>query len=86
MYSETKELDGGLLLGLGKSFGMRKLGGFAHRDSELRLLVQWESGGQSCLEIYLLAGDGVEEIQKLGVQEIASIAGEAGQRFKRLSG
>jgi hypothetical protein len=34
----------------------------------------------------LLSGDGVLEFQKLGVQEISSIAGEAGQIFKRLAG
>jgi len=34
----------------------------------------------------LFSGDGVVEIQKLGVQEISSIAGEAGKIFERLSG
>jgi hypothetical protein len=34
----------------------------------------------------LLSGDGVVEFQKLGVQEIPSIAGEAGEIFKRLAG
>jgi hypothetical protein len=34
----------------------------------------------------LFSGDGVVEFQKLGVQEIASIAGEAGEIFKRLAG
>jgi hypothetical protein len=32
-----------------------------------------------------LSGDGVLEFQKLGVEEISSIAGEAGQIFKRLA-
>jgi hypothetical protein len=34
----------------------------------------------------LLSGDGVMEFQKLGVQEISSIAGEAGEIFKRPAG
>jgi hypothetical protein len=33
----------------------------------------------------LFSGDGVWEIQKLGVQQISSIAWEAGEIFKRLS-
>jgi hypothetical protein len=41
---------------------------------------------QSCLKIDLFSGDGVMESQKLGVQEISSIAGEAGQIFQRLAG
>jgi hypothetical protein len=34
----------------------------------------------------LFPADGVLKFQKLGVQEIASIAGEAGEIFKRLAG
>ena len=34
----------------------------------------------------LFSSDGVLEVQKLGVQEISSIAGEAGVIFKRLAG
>ena len=34
----------------------------------------------------LLSGNGVVEFQKLGVQEISSIAGEAGEIFERLAG
>ena len=34
----------------------------------------------------LFSGDGVLEVQKLGVQEISSIAGEAGEVLKRLPG
>ncbi len=34
----------------------------------------------------LFCGDGVVEVQRLGVQEIASIAGEAGESFKWLAG
>ena len=34
----------------------------------------------------LFSGEGVLEIQELGVQEISSIAGEAGVMFKRLAG
>ena len=48
--------------------------------------MRWESGRQSCLKIDSLSGDGVVEFQKLGVQEIASVAGEAGEIFKRLAG
>ena len=41
---------------------------------------------QSCLKIDLFSSDGVLEIQKLGMQEISSIAREAGEIFKRLAG
>jgi len=34
----------------------------------------------------LSSGDGVLEFEKLGVQEISSVAGEAGEIFKRLAG
>jgi hypothetical protein len=34
----------------------------------------------------LFFGDGVLEIQKLGMQKISSIAREAGEIFKRLAG
>jgi hypothetical protein len=34
----------------------------------------------------LFSGDGVVELQKLGVQEISSIARETGETFKRLAG
>jgi len=47
--------------------------------------MQWESGRQSCLKIDLFPGDGVLEFEKLGVQEISSIAGQAGEIFKRLA-
>ena len=48
--------------------------------------MQWESRRQSCLKIDLFSGDGVVEFQILGVQEISSIAGEAGEILKRLAG
>ena len=51
----------------------------------MNLLVQWESRRQSCLKIDLFSGDGVVEFQILGVQEISTIAGEAGEIFKRLA-
>ena len=59
-----------------------------HPDSipALNLLMQWKSRRQSCLKIDLFPGDGVAEFQKLGVQKISSIAGEAGEIFKRLAG
>ena len=38
------------------------------------------------LEIDWFSGNGVVESQILGVQEISSIAGEAGEIFKRLAG
>jgi hypothetical protein len=41
----------------------------------VNLLMQSESGGQSCLKIDLFSGDGVLEFQKLSVQQISSIAG-----------
>ena len=44
--------------------------------------MQAESGRQSCLKIDLFSGDGVPEFQKLGVQKISSVAGEAGEIFK----
>ena len=43
--------------------------------------VREESGRQSCLKIDLFSGDGVVEFQKLGVQQISSIAREAGEIF-----
>ena len=55
-------------------------------DSRRALLMQWESGRQRCLKIDLFSGDGVVEFQILGVQEISSIAGEAGEIFQRLAG
>ncbi len=48
--------------------------------------MQGECGRQSCLKMDLFTRDGVVEFQILGVQEISSIAGEAGQIFKRLAG
>ena len=47
--------------------------------------MQSESGRQSRLKMDLFSGDGVLEFQKLGVQKISSIAGEAGKIFKRLA-
>ena len=44
-----------------------------------------ESCRQSCLKIDLFSADGVVELQKLGVQKISSIAGQAGEISKRLS-
>jgi len=52
----------------------------------MNLLLQSESARQSCLKIDLFSGNGMLEIKKLGVQEISSIAREAGEIFKRLSG
>ena len=52
----------------------------------MNLLMRWESRRQSCLESDLFSGDGVVEFQTLGVQEISSIAGKAGEIFKRLAG
>ena len=48
--------------------------------------MQSESRRQSRLEIDLFSGDGVLEFQILGVQQISSVAGEAGKIFKRLAG
>jgi hypothetical protein len=62
---------------------LRQDGGIAHG---VNLPMQWESGRQRCLKIDLFAGDGVVEFQILGVQEISSIAGEAGEILKRLAG
>jgi hypothetical protein len=50
------------------------------------LLMQREFRRQSCLKIDLFSGDGVVELQKLGMQEISSITREAGEIFKRLAG
>jgi hypothetical protein len=47
--------------------------------------MQAESGRQSCLKMDFFSGDGVLEFQKLGMQKISSIAGEAGVIFKWLS-
>ena len=54
--------------------------------SAVNLLMQWGSRRQSCLKIDLFSGDGVVEFEILGVQKISSIAGEAGEIFKRLAG
>ena len=48
--------------------------------------MRCEAGRQSCLKMDLFSGDGVVEFQKLGVQEISSIAREAGAIVKRLAG
>jgi len=52
----------------------------------LNLLLQRESRRQSCLKMDWFSGDGVVEFQILGVQEISSVAGAAGEIFKRLAG
>ena len=44
-----------------------------------------ETGRQSCLKMDLFSGNGVVKFQKLGVQEISSIAREAGALVKRLA-
>jgi hypothetical protein len=54
--------------------------------SAVNLLMHSESGRQSGLKIDFFSGDGVLEFQKLSVQKISSIAGEAGEIFKRLAG
>jgi hypothetical protein len=51
----------------------------------VNLLMQWESRRESCLKVDLFPCDGVVEFQILGVQEISSIAGEAGEILKRLA-
>ena len=56
------------------------------RKSTVDLLLRGESGRQRCLKIDLFSGDGVVEFQILCVKEISSIAGEAGEIFKRLAG
>lgn len=45
------------------------------------LPMQREPGWQGCLKMDLFSGDGVAEFQKLGVQKITSVAGEAGEMF-----
>ena len=45
-----------------------------------------ESGRRICLQMDRLSGDGVMESQKLGVQQISSIAGKAGKAFKGPAG
>jgi len=52
----------------------------------LRLPMQRESRRQSCLKMDWFSGDGVAEFQILGVQGKSSVAGEAGEIFKRLAG
>ena len=47
--------------------------------------MQWESRRQRCLKSDLFSGDGVGKSQKLGVQEISSIARDPGEIFKRLA-
>ena len=52
----------------------------------VNLLMQSESGRQSCLKVDRFTGDGVVKVQKLSVQKISSIAGEAGKILKRQTG
>ena len=52
----------------------------------LNLLMRLESRRQGCLKIDLFSGDGVVKFQILGVQGISSIAGKAGEMFKRSAG
>jgi hypothetical protein len=62
--------------------------GFAKADeptSGTGVTGKSESGRQSCLKMDFFSGDGVLEFQKLGVQQISSIAGETGEIFKRLT-
>ena len=47
--------------------------------------MESESGRHSRLKIDSLSSDRVMEFKKLGVQEISSIAGQAGKIFKRLA-
>ena len=70
------------------SEGRHRAGFNSHPDliPAVNLLMQGESRRQSCLKIDLFSGDGVVQFQKLGVQKISSIAGEAGEIFKRLAG
>jgi len=56
-----------------------------HLIPAVNLRMQAESGRQCCLKIDLFSGDGVLEFQKLSVQQISSIAGKAGEIFKRLA-
>ena len=51
----------------------------------MKLRMHGESRRQWGLKMDLLAGDGVVEVQKLGVQEVASIAREAREIFKRMA-
>ncbi len=60
--------------------------GHADLITTVNLLMRWESRRQRCLKIDLFSGDGVVEFQILGVQEISSIAGQAGEIFQRLAG
>ena len=68
------------------SLSIRRLLGHPDLIPAVNLLMQWGSRRQSCLKIDLFSGDGVVEFEILGVQEISSIAGEAGEIFKRLAG
>ncbi len=44
-----------------------------------------ESRRQDCFQMNWLPADGVVEIQVLGVQEVASVAWQAGEMFERLA-
>lgn len=48
--------------------------------------MQLECSWQCCLKMDWFSGDGVVEVQILGVQEISAIAWEAGEIFQRLAG
>jgi hypothetical protein len=66
--------------------GSRRLQRHPDLNPAMNLLMQRESRRQLRLKLDPFSGDGVVEIQKLGVQEISSVAGEAGEIFKRLAG
>ena len=48
--------------------------------------IGMDAWGQRRLDVDLFCGDGVVEFQELGVQEVSSIAGEAGEVFERQAG
>ena len=49
------------------------------------MIMPRESVRQRCLDMDLFSGDRVVQLQIPGVQEISSIAGQAGEIFKRLA-
>jgi hypothetical protein len=61
--------------------GPRSRPASAHPESVDAIRV----GRRSCLKVDLCSGDGVLKLQILGLQEISSIAGQAGEIFKRLA-
>jgi hypothetical protein len=82
----SKGLAGRIVVVEGRSGNPQGTTPMAQQVPAVNLLMKWKSGRQIGLQIDLFSRNGVVEFQILGVQEIASVAGEAGEIFERLTG